>query len=173
MFMLFLISWEFYELCITKYVINNQLKCMLMDFISDWYIMCSSQTAINPVNTILLLNYWECNTLFWAKHFIKNQLQYVLMNYWQCIIFNLITTRFSSPYLIINTSSPLVFLFVVRKSKTQQCMQRLIWCVRYKQPITLLIVFCYYVFENAKRYLELNVWLTFNYNICKLIVDNV
>ena len=34
---------------------------------SDWYIMCSLQTAINHINNILLLHFWECNTLFRAS----------------------------------------------------------------------------------------------------------
>ena len=39
-----------------------------------------------------------------------------------------------------------------------------ILCVRYKQPLTLFILFCYYILENVIRYLDLDILLTTNYN---------
>ena len=70
---------------------------------------------------------------------------------------------------IFDHSYDITFIFSFCSEKVQISTMHAaieILCVRYKQPLTLLILFCYYIFENVIHYLELNVLLTINYNIC-------
>jgi len=59
-------------------------KIYALDFLLRWESQKSTelsvfhkcclimQTAINPINFILLFNYGELNTVFWTKHLISN-----------------------------------------------------------------------------------------------------
>jgi hypothetical protein len=48
--------WEKYEVTFMFCLKNTLRKSHINNAFSDWYIMCSSQTAINPINFSLFKN---------------------------------------------------------------------------------------------------------------------
>ncbi len=72
-------------------------------------------------------------------------------------------------FTLFDHSYNIIFMISFSSEKIQNSTMHAaidILCVRHKHPLTLLIIFCYYIFENVIHYLEINGLLTTNYNIC-------